>query len=143
MASSIRAQRDPWGLPEVGRGKFGGGTGTCGSQGKPEASVSIALLSVWLNFAVWRVRPWSAGDVVNWMAAAGKSDNQKRGTLAPIKQEHLKVTNKLLSQGCPGKGGEPSAGRRDVTRHLLSESLPHAGPSLPAAEGKRKSPRMV
>lgn len=75
MASSIRAQRDPWGLPEVGRGKFGGGTGTWGSKREPEASVSIALLSVWLRW----VRPWSSGDVVSWMAPAGKSDHQKRG----------------------------------------------------------------
>jgi len=75
MASSIRAQRDPWGLPEVGRGKFGGGTGTWGSKQEPEASVSIALLSVWLRW----VRPWSSGDVVSWMAPAGKSDHQKRG----------------------------------------------------------------
>lgn len=77
-----------------------------------------------------------------WLQQA--SQTIRRGALlAPINQEHLKVTNKLLSQGCPGKEGEPSAGRRDVTRHLPNESLPHAGPTLPAAEGKKNCPRMV
>lgn len=67
----------PLGAPRSGKGEAWRRNWDPGSQGEREASVSMALLSVCLNFAAWQVRPWSSGNVVNWMVPMGKSSGEE------------------------------------------------------------------
>ena len=70
------SEHRPLGAPRSGEGEAWRRSWDPGSQGEREASVSMALLSVCLNFAAWQMRPWSSGNVVNWMAPTGKSSGE-------------------------------------------------------------------